>query len=115
MEWNNVYNIINALNKCPSAGFTVRPQCAVPRVTANPKQSILNAIPKHTWGFSSETVVPSACNQYVTMTGGIIYPMNDYFQRELSFNFYVVCLGPVVAVVVKALCYKPEGHGFETR
>jgi hypothetical protein len=27
----------------------------------------------------------------------------------------VVCLGPVVAVVVKALCYKPEGHGFETR
>jgi hypothetical protein len=33
----------------------------------------------------------------------------------VSFQFYILVLGARSSVVVKALCYKPEGRGFETR
>jgi hypothetical protein len=33
----------------------------------------------------------------------------------LIFEFYRLMMGARVSVVVKALCYKPEGRGFDTR
>jgi hypothetical protein len=35
--------------------------------------------------------------------------------REILENFQIISrLGARGSVVVKALCYKPEGHGFDT-
>jgi hypothetical protein len=31
------------------------------------------------------------------------------------FNFIIILLRARGSVVVKALCYKPEGHGFDSR
>jgi hypothetical protein len=37
------------------------------------------------------------------------------FRRGLFIYLLIVYLGARGSVVVKALCYKPEGRGFDTR
>jgi hypothetical protein len=38
-----------------------------------------------------------------------------YVLQSHIYSVYVFALGTRGSVVVKALCYKPEGRGFETR
>jgi hypothetical protein len=56
------------------------------------------------WGSFTFILNFQGCNVYT-----------NNFQRPYNSTYYVIVLGARGSVVVKALCYKPEGRAFETR
>jgi hypothetical protein len=93
-------HIINALNKFPRPGFTVRPRWAMSRATANPGQRISIAIPNLLGGVSSE-MVPPACNHYVSITVASIYP-NEHFPGGFFVQF--------LCVIYTKCIWRPTGN-----
>jgi hypothetical protein len=45
----------------------------------------------------------------------LMYPLLFGPSNNQPFHMYVCLFGRCGSIVVKALCYKPEGHGFDTR
>jgi hypothetical protein len=74
----------------------------------NSKEALIGHILKHFYGNFLQST--HFLFKLVTLFSNFIF-----LQLEIVFSEYLNVLGHAVAQLVKALCYKPEGRGIESR
>jgi hypothetical protein len=67
------------------------------------------------------TIYATSCLSVISLKSGFGFPANLHLVSELvstnepDFLLDISMIGARGSVVVKALCYKPEGRGFDSR